>query len=64
LILPQIWNLLNQVTYLQYDVYINDDYYGTDVQKIQITTNDVLRIDVVKENNSNDALIQFDSKLV
>jgi hypothetical protein len=47
-----------------YDVYINDDYYGTDVQKIQITTNDVLRIDVVKENNSNDALIQFDSKLV
>jgi hypothetical protein len=47
-----------------YDVYINDDYYGTDVQKIQITTNDVLRIDVIKENNSNDALIQFDSKLV
>jgi hypothetical protein len=47
-----------------YDVYINDDYYGADVQKIQITTNDVLRINVVKENNSNDALIQFDSKLV
>jgi hypothetical protein len=47
-----------------YDVYINDDYYGTDVQKIQITTNDILRIEVVKENNSNDALIQFDSKLV
>jgi len=47
-----------------YDVYINDDYYGTDVQKIQIITNDVLRIEVVKENNSNDSLIQFDSKLV
>jgi hypothetical protein len=47
-----------------YDVYINDDYYGTDVQKIQITTNDVLRIEVVKENNSNDSLIQFDSKIV
>jgi hypothetical protein len=47
-----------------YDVYINDDYYGTDVQKIQITTNDVLRIEVVKEDDSNDSLIQFDSKLV
>jgi len=47
-----------------YDVYINDDYYGTDVQKIQITTNDVLRIEVTKENTSNEAAIQFDSKLV
>ena len=47
-----------------YDVYINDDYYGTDVQKIQITTNDVLRIEVIKENTSNEASIQFDSKLV
>jgi hypothetical protein len=47
-----------------YDVYINGDYYGTDVQKIQITTNDSLRIDVVKDNNSKDSLIEFDSKLV
>jgi hypothetical protein len=47
-----------------YDVYINDDYYGTDVQKIQITTNDVLRIEVIKENISDEAAIQFDSKLV
>ena len=31
-----------------YDVYINGDYYGTDVQKIQITTNDELRIEVIK----------------
>jgi hypothetical protein len=47
-----------------YDVYINNDYYGTDVQKIQITTNDVLRIDVVKDNNSIEGVIEFDSKLV
>lgn len=47
-----------------YDVYINDDYYGTDVQKIQITTNDILRIQVVKDDNSKDANIEFDSKLV
>jgi len=47
-----------------YDVYINDDYYGTDVQRIQITTNDILRIEVVKNDNSLDANIKFDSKLV
>lgn len=47
-----------------YDVYINDDYYGSDVQKIQITTNDILRVEVTKNNNSQDATIEFDCKLV
>ena len=47
-----------------YDVYINNDYYGTDVQKIQITTNDVLRIQVIKDDNTKDGIIEFDSKLV
>ena len=47
-----------------YDVYINGDYYGTDVQKIQITTNDVLRIQVVKQDNSLEANIKFDNILV
>lgn len=47
-----------------YDVYINNDYYGSNVEKIQITTNDILRIDVVKTNDSEESTIQFDSKLV
>jgi hypothetical protein len=47
-----------------YDVYINEDYYGTDVQKIQITTNDVLRIQVVKQDDSLDANIKFEYILV
>jgi hypothetical protein len=47
-----------------YDVYINGDYYGTDVQKIQITTNDVLRIDVVKTDDTQEANIKFDNILV
>lgn len=47
-----------------FDVYINDNYYGSDVQVIQITTNDVLRIEVTKIDNNNDALIVFDNKLV
>jgi len=36
-----------------FDVYINDNYYGSDVEVIQITTNDVLRIEVTKLNNNN-----------
>jgi len=47
-----------------YEVYINDDYYGSDAQRIQITTNDVLRIEVVKNDNTKDANIEFEDKLV
>jgi hypothetical protein len=47
-----------------YDVYINGDYFGTDVQKIQITTNDILRIDVVKTDDTQESFIKFDNILV
>jgi hypothetical protein len=54
----------NSINVESYDVYINGDYYGTDVQKIQITTNDVLRIQVVKQDDSLEANIKFDNILV
>jgi hypothetical protein len=47
-----------------YDVYINGDYYGANVQIIQITTNDTLRIDVTKTNNTQEGNILFENKLV
>lgn len=47
-----------------YDVYINDLYFGTDVQKIQITTNDFLRVEVVKDDITKESIIEFDCKLV
>jgi hypothetical protein len=47
-----------------YDVYINGDYYGTDIEVIQITTNDALRIEVVKNNPSEEAEIIFENKLL
>jgi hypothetical protein len=47
-----------------YDVYINDDYYGNNVSLIQITTNDVLRIEVTKIDNTQESKITFNSKLV
>jgi hypothetical protein len=47
-----------------FDVYINDNYFGSDTQTIQITTNDILRIEITKINNNQEALIIFDNKLV
>jgi len=57
-------SFINSVNIDTYEVYINDNYYGNDVQKIQITTNDILRIEVVKTNNSQESKIKFDCKLV
>ena len=47
-----------------YDVYINNNYYGSDVNVIQITTNDVLRVVVTKTDNTLQSVIQFENKLV
>lgn len=46
-----------------YDVYINGNYYGMDVPLIQITTNDVLTIDVTKTDNTKESNIYFENKL-
>ena len=40
-----------------YDVYINNDYYGTDISDIQINTNDVLKFNTVKTDINKEAKI-------
>lgn len=47
-----------------FDVFINGDYFGSNVNLIQITTNDILTINVTKQDNTKDGTIKFDSKLV
>jgi hypothetical protein len=47
-----------------FDVFINNNYFGSDTQTIQITTNDILKIEVTRIDNNQDALIVFDNKLV
>jgi hypothetical protein len=47
-----------------FDVYINDNYFGSDTQIIQITTNDILRIEITKIDSNQEALIVFENKLV
>lgn len=47
-----------------YDVYINNNFYGTDVSKIQINTNDTLRLEIVKENIGETAQLLFEMRLL
>lgn len=47
-----------------YDVYVNNEFYGTDVEEILIDTNDILRIEVNKTDNTKQSLIKFINKLV
>jgi len=47
-----------------FDVYINGDYYGSDLQRIEITTNDILRIEVTKNDNTQESLVTYENKLV
>lgn len=47
-----------------YDVYINGDFYGTDVSVIQITFNDILNVQVTKIDATKSSTIKFNNKLV
>lgn len=47
-----------------FDVYINDDYYGSDLTTIQLNTNDVLKIEVVKTDDTLESTIELFEKLI
>jgi hypothetical protein len=47
-----------------WDVYVNNQYFGTDVNSILINTNDILRVQIVKTDNSKEAKIVFTNKLI
>jgi hypothetical protein len=48
----------------QYSVFINNEYYGDDVDNIQINNGDVLRIDIIKGELTETPTILFSQKLV
>lgn len=47
-----------------YDVYINNQYYGSDLLQIQINTKDVLRIIVIKTDVAKDGIIELDNQIL
>jgi len=57
-------NLVSTDNVDTFDVYINGDYYGSDLQIIEITTNDILRIEVTKNDGTQESTILYENKLV
>jgi hypothetical protein len=63
-------NLVSSNNVSTFDVYIKPegsldyDYYGSDVQNIQITTNDHLKIVCTKNDGAQDANVLYNCKLV
>jgi hypothetical protein len=57
-------NVVGSENITSYDVFINNDYFGSDVNLIQISTNDILRIDIVKDNINQESVLRFECKLV
>ena len=53
---------VNNVT--TYSVFINDDYYGDDIDFIQINSMDNIKIDIVKVDESLESSISFTQKLI
>jgi len=56
-------NVVSTTNVNTYDVFINGDYYGVDVPLIQITTNDVLKLEVTKTDPTKESNIFFDNIL-
>ena len=54
----------NSVNLDSYSVYINDQYYGDDVNRIQINNGDTLRIDVIKQDPSLESSVSYSQYLI
>ena len=57
-------NVYQSVNVDSFDVYINNEFFGTDVFEIFLDTNDVLRIEVTKTNNLENSKLNLTYKLV
>lgn len=57
--------LLGQTTNINsYDVFINDDFFGTNVSEILINTGDVLKITIIKSDNTKTSKIPLNVVIV
>jgi hypothetical protein len=57
-------NLVETNNVESFEVFINNDYYGMDIEQIQLNTNDTLRLIVTKNDIDKDSVIKFSDILV
>jgi hypothetical protein len=56
--------LINSQNVGDYSVFINGDFYGTNLSEIQINTNDILKIDIVKNDVTESAKLVFQQNVI
>ena len=47
-----------------FDVYINNEYYGSDVNEIQVNTKDVVKLVVTKLDDTQESTIYLEDRLI
>lgn len=57
-------NLFDKKNVSNYSVYINGDFYGSNIGRIQINTNDILSFECEKEDVTKPSRLEFESKLL
>lgn len=57
-------NVVKTLNVEEYEIYINDEFYGTDVNLIQINSKDVLKVIIVKNDNTQISTIKFVATLL
>jgi hypothetical protein len=57
-------NISNTQNVEEYQIFINNDFYGTDLSQIQVNTGDIIKVEVIKEDNTQDSNILVQQKLI
>lgn len=55
---------VNSTNIESYSVYINNQYYGDDVNRIQINNGDTLKIEIIKQDTSAESSLSYSQSLV
>ena len=54
----------SKINISSFDVYINNNYYGSDLTEIQINNKDILRIVIIKTNGGLESKILYENTLI
>jgi hypothetical protein len=57
-------NVIETINVSSYDLYINNNFYGTNLSQIQINTNDVVRIEIVRNDVNSLSSITLSGLLI